>query len=238
MKPADTAAEGADGKRGMVLVAEDDPALALVVRMLLENEGYAVAVLAHVTSDEIRAGVGRLEPDCILLDGAGSGNYEPSWLEAVWAHERSRPVPVVMFTAGDAAVQEARAGETARSRAIYAVAHKPLDFDTFLDTIEEAVGSVPPFDRSARAEVGRTAALVARLTEAGATDVHSSTRREWVNFYAEHVLTVLYWSQRDGVYYVLRQPQDTGAVREVGRFHDLDAAVAQAVERVHHSPAL
>lgn len=69
---------------------------------------------------------------------------------------------------------------------------------------------------------------MAQLEAAGALDVRSFTRREWVNFYAHGALTVLYWSERDGVYYALRQPQDTGALQTVGSFHDVDVAVALA----------
>jgi len=202
--------------RGSVLVVEDDPVVGDVVLTLLLDEGYAVALLGVAllgvpSPDAIRAAVGRLEPDCILLDGTGSGSkYGKSWAHAAWAHARHRPVPVVMFTGDPAALAEAEARESARSAAIYAVAARPFDIDDLLDTVACAVGSVLRFDRSAAAEMGRTAALVARLSAAGATDVRSSTRREWMNFYAGDALTVLYWSQRDGAYYVLRQPQEMG----------------------------
>jgi hypothetical protein len=73
---------------------------------------------------------------------------------------------------------------------------------------------------------------VRKLREAGARDIHPSTRREWANFYAGDSLSVVYfvyWSQRDGVYYVTRQDPDGGSMRQVGRFFDLDLAVALAV---------
>ena len=38
----------------------------------------------------------------------------------------------------------------------------------------------------------------------------------------------MYWSPRDGVYYVLREPAAGGAMRQIGRFHDLAAAVVLA----------
>ena len=34
-------------------------------------------------------------------------------------------------------------------------------------------------------------------------------------------MTTLYWSQRDGVYYALREPAESGPLHEIGRFHDL-----------------
>ena len=228
--------EEARQRMGTVLVVEDTPAIGDLVHTVLTDEGYAVSLLTSVTDGAIRAAVGRLEPDCVLLDSAGHGDYEPAWLSAVWAHTRERPVPVVMFTAGTEAVREAAAGESARSAAIHAVVAKPFDLDVLLDAVADAVGSVPRFDRSAVGEARRTDALVAQLQAAGARDVRASARREWASCYAgpvggpgDDVLTLVYWSPRDGVYYVLRQPQDTGALRQVGRFHDLAAAVAVVV---------
>jgi hypothetical protein len=77
--------------------------------------------------------------------------------------------------------------------------------------------------------IGRTAALVAQLEAADAQDVRASARREWVSFYANDALTLIYWSQRDGIYYVLRQPRATGALQSMGSFCDRDAAVAIAM---------
>ena len=227
------ASSAAAARKGTVLIVEDDPTIGKVVAALLGDEGYAVSILGDATSASIRDAVGRLEPDCILLDstsGAGVPSYEPTWLDAVWAHTRRRPVPVLMFTAEPEAIGEATVRESERSQAIYAVVTKPFDIDVLLDTVARAVGSVPRFDHSEAAELRRTAALVAHLEAAGAGDVRTSTRREWANFYAHGALTIIYWSQRDGVYFVLRQPEESGAVREVGRFHDLDHAVARAME--------
>jgi hypothetical protein len=39
---------------------------------------------------------------------------------------------------------------------------------------------------------------------------------------------LVYWSPRDGVYYVLREPATGGPLRQIGRFHDLEAAVVLA----------
>lgn len=223
---------GAAPPRATVLIVEDEPAIGNVVATILEDEGYAATLLSQATSEAIRTAVGRLEPDCILLDSTGAnarGDFALSWVEAVWAHARRRPVPVVMFTASQEAIREAEAAETERGRSIHAVLAKPFDLDALLDTVARAVGSVRSFDRSVRAEEARTAAMVAQLEAAGATDVRSSSRREWANFYAGTALSIIYWSQRDGVYYVLRQPEDAGAVRPVGRSHDLDAAIALAM---------
>jgi DNA-binding NtrC family response regulator len=127
--------------RGTVLIVDDDAAIGAVVRMLLADAGYAATLLTAANSDAIRATVGRLEPDCLLLDSAGQRDYGASWLDAVWAHTRGRPVPVVMFTVHQAAIDEATDRLTSRSGAIYAVVAKPFDIDGLLDTVARAVGA-------------------------------------------------------------------------------------------------
>ena len=213
-----------------MLVVDDDPVLADLVRAALTDEGYAVAVLTTLRSDAIRTAVGRLEPDCLLLDSRGPTDYGDSWRDAAWAHARDRAVPVVMFTASLAAQQEAQAGASARSRAagLFAVLGKPFDLDALLATVARAVGSVAPFDRAGRADTRRTAALAAALAAAGAQDVVTGTRREWATFTIGDALGLVYWSQRDGVYYVLREPAAGGPIHQIGRFHDLEAAVVLA----------
>ena len=135
-----------------------------------------------------------------------------------------------MFTASLAAIREAEAEASARSRAagLFAVVGKPFDLDDLLTTVERAVGSVAPFDRAGGADARRTAALAAALAAAGAQDVVTGTRREWATFTVDDEFGLVYWSQRDGVYYVLREPATGGPIRQIGRFHDLDTAVALA----------
>ena len=227
--PSGGAPAGAPGRR-TVLVIDDDPVVAGLVQDLLTDESYAVAVLTTLSSDAIRTAVGRLEPDCLLLDSRGPTDYGDSWLDAAWAHARDRAVPVIMFTASLAAIREAEAAASARSRAagLFAVVGKPFDLDELLATVERAVGSVAPFDRARGADTRRTAALAAALAAAGAQDVVTGTRREWATFTVGDELGLVYWSQRDGVYDVLREPATGGPIRQIGRFHELDTAVALA----------
>jgi two-component system, NarL family, capsular synthesis sensor histidine kinase RcsC len=219
------------GGRGTVLLVDDDPAVADLVHELLTEEGYTVAVLPTLTSDALRAAVGRLEPDCLLLDSRGPADYGGSWLDAAWARARPRAVPVIMFSASAAAQREAAAGASARARAagLFAVVPKPFDLDALLAAVEGAVGRAAPFTHSAAADARRTAALAAALTAAGAQDVGVGARREWATFTAGAALGLVYWSQRDGVYYVLREPPAGGPVRQLGRVYDLATAVALAV---------
>jgi CheY-like chemotaxis protein len=217
---------------GKVLVVEYDPVVGDLVYAVLTDEGYDVELLGAVAPDTIRVAVGRFEPDCVLLDGHSARRYGSSWGEASWLSGRSRHVPVVMLSTDAAAVREARAEETARSQdaAFAAVLDKPFELDDLLEAVAVAVGASAPFDDSPKAESARTAALVAQLRTAGARDVRPSNRREWATFRtADGSLAQLYWWQRDGVYYVVRHAETGGLVERVGRFHDLDTAIALAM---------
>lgn len=136
-------ADETNRQQGTVLVAEDDPATGSLVRDLLLDQGYATSLLSVLSPAAIRAAVGRLEPDCVLLDSVTHAQFGASWDEAAWAHSRRRPVPVVMFTAHLEAVREVEARKSERSAAVYAVLRKPFDIHVLLDTVARAVGSDP-----------------------------------------------------------------------------------------------
>ena len=211
-----------------VLVIDADQDIADIVYVVLSDAGYLVSVLASVDPDAIRTAVGQLEPDCVLLDGASPAGYGTSWTEAAWLSRRDRPIPVIMFTVDLPARREAREATSARSQAagFHAVLNKPFDLDELLEVVASAVGRSVRFDPSPAAEAGRTERLRASLEAAGAQEIHLSTRREWANFKtADGTLVQLYWWQRDGVYCVIRHAPSGGRLDQVGRFHDLNAAI-------------
>ena len=148
------------------------------------------------------------------------------------ADPAGRRVPVIMFTADVLGSREARQATSRRSRAAQfdAVLDKPFDLDELVVTVNRAVGHAVPFGRSTRAEAQRTARLRQKLEAAGAREIHLSTQREWANFLTlDGTFVQLYWWQRDGVYYVVRHAASGGQLDQVGRFHDLDAAIALAM---------
>ena len=218
--------------KGTVLIIDDDRDITDLVHAILTDEGFAVSVLHDQDVDAIRSTVNLLEPDCVLLDGQGPLEYGQAWDDATWMSGRDRPVPLIMFSAHGADVQEAEASETPRSRAagFAGIVSKPFDLDQLITQVTAAVGLSVPFDTSEPAEQGRTAALAARLQAAGAREIHASTRREWANFRTEDgTLVQLYWWQRDGVYYVVRHAETGGVLETLGRFYDLGAAITMAM---------
>jgi len=217
---------------GRVLIVDDDRDICDLVHAILTDDGFAVSLLHHQDPDAIRVSVNQLEPDCILLDGASSADYGLSWDDAAWLANRERPVPVIMFTAHRAAMEEAEAHLTERSQEAHftAVLSKPFDLDQLVSVVANAVGLSHPFDGSESAEHGRTETLVKRLEAIGATDIHPSSRREWASFITPNgAFLQLYWWQRDGVYYLIRFASSGGKLQTIGRFYDLGAAISVAM---------
>jgi DNA-binding response OmpR family regulator len=217
---------------GHVLVIDNDSDITDIVSAVLTDAGFMVSMLVNVEHDAVRTAIGRLEPDCVLLDGDGVGAYGQSWAEAAWLGTRDRHVPVIMFTVDQRAAREAREATSARSQAAQfeAVLNKPFDLDELVDVVARAVGHAVPFDPSPAAEAQRTAQLRAKLDAAGAQEIHVSIRREWATFQTtDGTLVQLYWWQRDGVYYVVRYGESGDRLDQVGRFYDLDLAIALAM---------
>ena len=211
-------------------MVEDDVAVADLVRAVLTDDGFQVSLLHQLDPDSVRSTVNQLEPDCVLLDSTAGAEYAASWDTAAWAHTRGRSVPVIMFSAHTADTQEAQAGVTGRAVAAHfsAVIAKPFDLDALVETVRRCSSAAVPFERSAAADTARTAELKRRLEDAGAQDIEVSDRREWATCTTTDGATMLlYYWQRDGVYYVVRLGD--GGPRLIGRLHDQDAAITLAL---------
>jgi CheY-like chemotaxis protein len=223
--------------RGWVLVIDHDQDIVDLTHAALTDAGFIVSVLISTNSEMIRVAIGQLEPDCVLLDGESAAGYGGSWAEAAWLSARSRPVPVVMFTTDQEALREVAEATSQRSQfaGFTAVLGKPFDIDELVDVVSRVVGYAVPFDVSPVGETQRTARLRAKLEAAGAHQVHVSTRREWANFQTpDGTVVQICWWQRDGVYYVIRHAESGGHLDQVGRFYDLDTAIALGMS-VHHA---
>ena len=214
-----------------VLVVDNDPHVAELVSAILTDEGYEVATLAQADHGSIAAAVGRIEPDCILLDSAEGPEFGGSWAEAAYLSRRARPVPTVMFTAHAEDVLEAQEHSSDRAlRAEFAgIVPKPFMLDQLLDAVASAAGGSLPFDRSEEGDRGRTAALVADLEGAGATDIRTSSRREWATFVSpsDHRIYQLYWWQRLGRY-MLGRYDDDARMELIGQYFERSEAIAAA----------
>jgi CheY-like chemotaxis protein len=221
-----------DPRAPVVLIVDDDHDIGELVRGILSDEGYAASCVYQQTAAAIDAAVGRLEPDCILLDSMSGRDYGEAWDQARRLHERGRSVPVIMFTAHADAVREALANRTERSQAasFVGVVGKPFDLDDLLAVVAQATGQSVPFDRSVEADVRRTEALVDTLRVRGGRDIHTSTLREWVIFRLPNGRWAqLYWWQALGVYYAGAYREDGAVMEPLGQFTDLQVAVECAL---------
>lgn len=222
---------GAEHGAARILVIDDDRDVGEVVTAILSDEGYEVTTLEQISDETVRAAIGRLEPDCILLDGVEAAEYAEAWATAAELSHRSRPIPTVMFTAHSMDATEAleASSERAAEAGFFAVLRKPFHLDELVATVGRAVAEAVPFNHSERAEHARTEELVAELTAAGARDVRPSARREWANFRnAVGDEMQLYWWQAAGAYLVARYSSDGVRLELVGHFYSLDAAIHAA----------
>ena len=218
----------AAAERRSVLIIDNDRDVSEIVRAVLQDEGYDVAVLSDLSPDAIAAAVGVHEPDAVLLDGNSDLGFGNSWVEAAHLSQRDRKVPVIMFTAHVPDVTEARLAETARSReaGFAGVIAKPFDIDELLATVARAVGTAEVFDRSAEADAARSAALAADLEGIGALDVRPSGRREWATFRtpAGRVMQI-YWWQTGGSYLIGRYDPDGKRMENIALTYSRPAAI-------------
>ncbi len=214
---------------GNVLIIDNDRDIAEIVRAVLSDEGYRVAILAKLDTASINAAIGKLEPDAVLLDGESHlMGYGASWETAAHLAARDRPVPVIMFTAHGGDLAEARAGTSSRSRAAHfsGVLAKPFEVDQLLDVVAQAVGGAVPFDTSTDGDRQRTERLASDLEHAGATDVRLSARREWVTFRTPRDrLMQIYWWDEGGSYLLGRYDGDGKRLENIALTYDRASAV-------------
>lgn len=216
-----------------VLLVDNDEDVTALVTAILTDEGYSVTTLNTTDHGSVAAAVGRVEPDCILLDSADGPAFGGSWREAAYLSRRDRAVPSVMFTAHASAVAEARerASERAQEADFAAIVAKPFSLDELLDAVATATGRSQRFTHSEAADRRRTAELVEALRAAGASDIRTSERREWATFTSprDERLYQLYWWQAKGLYMVGRYDEDA-RLEIIGHHFERSAAIHAALD--------
>lgn len=216
-----------------VLVVDDDEDIGEVIAAMLLDEGYRVETISDVSPDSFRTALGQLEPDLILLDGAGRSEYGEGWVQAARVHHRQRPIPIIMLTAHSKDAHEAEEGDTERAQAaaFADVLLKPFELDTLIASVARAV-SHEPFNHSAAGEQRRTESLIGKLGAIGATDIRPSPRREWATFRLppDDAVYQLYWWQGKGQYLLGAYSPD-GIFERLGTFWELDDALAACEAR-------
>ena len=80
-----------------ILVVEDEPAIAELLRVNLEDAGFAVHAVADAESAQIR--IRAALPDLVLLDWMLPGQSGLAFARSLRAEARTRELPIIMVTA-------------------------------------------------------------------------------------------------------------------------------------------
>jgi CheY-like chemotaxis protein len=130
-----------DAPKGHVLLVENDRSMIRLIEECLAEAGYIVSALRDRARESVRATVERVRPHCVLLDGERPADFGSAWADAAWMAGLPTRIPAIMFTTNAAAVQEALANTSDRSRAadFVGVLMKPFDLDDLDRVVESAV---------------------------------------------------------------------------------------------------
>jgi CheY-like chemotaxis protein len=121
--------------RPTVLVVEDHDDTRLLLKLLLEHEGYVIMEVADgLEAVEIAA---RECPDLVLMDGSLPGLDGLSATRRMREQESLRHVPIIALSGHTG--QEFRA--EARAAGCDALITKPLDFSQLLNTLNQLLHS-------------------------------------------------------------------------------------------------
>ncbi|MBI4080160.1 MAG: response regulator transcription factor [Candidatus Levybacteria bacterium] len=120
-----------DKKRKNVLIAEDDPAICDVVTVILQEEGYACAVID--TFDSFISEVASKRPDLILLDIWLSGEDGSSLAKKLKTDNKTKSIPIVMMSANNET--EKIANESGADGFLL----KPFDIDDLISTVRRFI---------------------------------------------------------------------------------------------------
>jgi signal transduction histidine kinase/CheY-like chemotaxis protein len=132
--PAPAAAPRGPGRRGTVLVVDDDPASRELLERYLTREGFRVATAAN--GDEALATAREVRPDAITLDVLMPGKDGWSVLSALKADPALARTPVVMIS-----ILDDKSVGYAMGAAAYLT--KPVDRDRLVATLASLAGPRP-----------------------------------------------------------------------------------------------
>lgn len=118
-------------KSKKILIVDDEPDILEFLRLLLEDEGYTVFIIDK--AEQIEKPLSGGLPDLILLDVLLSGKDGREIVKHLKSEERTRQIPVIMFSA------HPKAERTALEAGADDFVAKPFEIDTMLDKIVHAI---------------------------------------------------------------------------------------------------
>jgi DNA-binding response OmpR family regulator len=121
-----------------LLVIEDDQAISMLLRVILENGGHEVLVAEDGSRGVAMAT--RRSPEAIILDVMMPFMDGFAVLEALREDERTAKVPVMMLSA----IQEEAVEERCYRMGAQTFVRKPFDAEMLLGTVQELLTAPPP----------------------------------------------------------------------------------------------
>jgi DNA-binding response OmpR family regulator len=122
--------------RPLVLVVEDEPDILMLLRVVIEMNGYDAALAADGSTALERLDAEK--PDLVLLDLMLP--VMDGWTVLAEMRSRPNPPPVIICSAA----RSARDVELAEERGAEAVLLKPLDMDQLLETMSRSLAARDP----------------------------------------------------------------------------------------------
>jgi two-component system response regulator RegX3 len=119
-----------------VLIVEDEPDILMLLRVVIEMNGYDAALAADGSTALERLDAEK--PDLVLLDLMLP--VMDGWSVLAEMRSRPNPPPVIICSAA----RSARDVELAEERGAEAVLLKPLDMDQLLETMSQSLAAGAP----------------------------------------------------------------------------------------------
>ena len=123
--------------RARILVCEDDPDIAKLIRLMLENAGFDVDV-AH-SAEEALACLGSSHYDAVTVDLTLPGQQGAAFIGALRKDERTQGLPVVVISASEG---EGQLHFNGKPLAISDWLEKPIDEDRLISSLRRAVAGL------------------------------------------------------------------------------------------------
>ena len=141
--PAAASGESAATDSKRIVVVEDERITQTVISVMLKGAGYSVVVARDAAEAlaVIRAEIPHLITLDIDLSRDASGPTWDGYHVVEWLHHRfpEEPVPFIVISGGDPAVILAKA----ESLGAFGYVPKPVDKQTLLDMVKQAIGEAP-----------------------------------------------------------------------------------------------
>lgn len=117
-----------------ILVVDDEPDILEFLQIIFEEEGYIVVTTDK--GDYLEKLNNSALPDLVLLDMLLSGKDGREIVKHLKSHEKTKHIPVIMFSAHPSA------GQTALIAGADDFVEKPFDIDTLLNKVAQLIS--PP----------------------------------------------------------------------------------------------